>query len=212
MVGLIFLILHLLFCYPLIKPDMFLYLKRKVRIYLVSYNSKSPIELTLFLKPFYIMTHTKTLRYDWNALKLKFFASRQESIRGFLEEEMGMKENGNTRKQTLGWSEEREDFRLAIYEQAKDKLSENLSETVYKPSIVELGEMHKEIIDMLRVSLSHIRSSCIQLVDGKEVITQIPDSQELSRIWKIIRIEKEQYDYLRNDENNFITQEEDLCE
>jgi hypothetical protein len=136
------------------------------------------------------MTHSKTPRYDWNTLKLKFFASRHESIRGFLEEEMGMKENGNTRKMTLGWSEERESFRRDIYEQAKEKLSEELSEGIYKPSIVELGEMHKEIIDILKLSLSHIRASSISVVDGKEVVTKAPDTQELSRIWKIIRVEK----------------------
>lgn len=132
----------------------------------------------------------KTSRYDWNALKLKFFASRHESIRGFLEEEIGMKENWNTRDKTLGWSEEREAFRKSIYEQAKEKLSEELSEEIYKPSIIELGEMQKEIIDILKLSLSHIRSSCIQVVDGKEVITKTPDTQELTRIWKIVRVEQ----------------------
>lgn len=191
---------------------MFLYLKRKVRIYLVSYNSKSPIELTLFLKPFYIMTHTKTLRYDWNALKLKFFASRQESIRGFLEEEIGMKENGNTRDKTLGWSEEREAFRKRVYEQAKERLSDELTEKVYKPSIIELGEMQKEIIDILKLSLLHIRSSCVQIVDGKEVIVKTPDTQELGRIWKIIRIEKSETTLDNQDFKRYIPTMEDLID
>lgn len=149
-------------------------------------------DLSLSDTSFMLTTSVKTSRYDWNALKLKFFASRHESIRGFLEEEIGMKENWNSRKMTLGWSEERENFRRDIYEQAKEKLGEELSETVYAPSIVELGEMHKEIIEMLKLSLSHIKSSCLSVVDGKEVITQTPDTQEITRIWKIIRIESQQ--------------------
>lgn len=158
------------------------------------------------------MTYSKTPRYDWNALKINFFASRQESIRGFLEEEMGMKESGNTRKRTLGWSEERENFRQDIYEQAKAKLAEDLSKTIYKPSIVELGEMHKEIIDILKLSLSHIRNSCIQVVDGKEIISKIPDSQELSRIWKIIRIESQQAKETAEEVKYCRPTLEDLCE
>ena len=158
------------------------------------------------------MTHSKTSRYDWNALKLKFFASRHESIRGFLEEEMGMKESWNTRKRTLGWSEERETFRQDIYEQAKEKLAEDLSEAIYKPSIVELWEMHKEIIDMLKLSLSHIRTSSIAVVDGKEIIKKLPDTQELSRIWKIIRIEKTEGAQAVEEEKRYIPTTEDLCE
>lgn len=158
------------------------------------------------------MTHSKASRYDWNALKLKFFASRHESIRGFLEEEMGMKENGNTRKMTLGWSEEREDFRRDIYEQAKEKLSEELSEAIYKPSIVELGEMHKEIIDILKLSLSHIRASSISVVDGKEVVTKAPDTQELSRIWKIVRVEKTQEVQAIDEEKLWMPTLEELTE
>lgn len=158
------------------------------------------------------MSYSKTSRYDWNALKLKFFASRHESIRGFLEEEMGMKENWNTRKRTLGWSEEREDFRQDIYEQAKEKLSEDLSEKLYKPSITQLWEMHKEIIDMLKLSLSHIRTSSISVIDGKEVITKLPDTQELSRIWKIIRIESQQAQETAEEVKRYIPTMEDLCE
>lgn len=154
----------------------------------------------------------KTSRYDWNALKLKFFASRHESIRGFLEEEMRMKENGNTRKMTLGWSEEREGFRRNIYEQAKEKLSQELSEDVYIPSSVELGKMQKDIIDILKLSLSHIRSSSISIVDWKEVMTTLPDTQELSRIWKIIRIEKTDTSKVVEETKRFIPRMEDLID
>lgn len=158
------------------------------------------------------MTHSKTHRYDWIALKLKFFASPQESIRGFLEEEMGMKENGNTRKRTIGWAEEREDFRQAIYEQAKEKLSKDLSENIYKPSIVELWEMHKEILEMLKLSLSHIRNSSISVLDGKEIITQPLDTQELTRIWKIIRIESRQAKESAEEIRRYIPTMEDLID
>lgn len=154
----------------------------------------------------------KTPRYDWNALKLKFFASRHESIRGFLEEEMGMKENWNTRDKTLGWSEERETFRKSIYEQAKENLSEELSEEVYKPSIKELGEMQKEIIDILKLSLSRIRSSCIQVINGKEVIVKTPDTQELGRIWKIIHIESQQTQESVKEIKRYIPRMEDLID
>ena len=158
------------------------------------------------------MTHSKTPRYDWTALKLKFFASRHESIRGFLEEEIGMKENGNTRDKTLGWSEEREAFRKRVYEQAKERLSDELTEKVYKPSIIELGEMQKEIIDILKLSLLHIRSSCVQIVDGKEVIVKTPDTQELGRIWKIIRIEKSETTLDNQDFKRYIPTMEDLID
>lgn len=158
------------------------------------------------------MKRTKTPRYDWNELKLKFFVSRQESVRGFLEDEMGMKENGNSRKMTLGWSEERENFRWQVFEQAKEKLSEDLIDGIYKPSIEELGNMHKEIIDILKLSISYIKDSCIWVVDWEKKVVKMPDTQELSRIWKMIRFEKEQSKQVEFEEKVWTVHEDSLWE
>lgn len=155
------------------------------------------------------VTHT---RYDWNSLKLKFFVSRNESIRGFLEEEMGMKENGNTRKMTFGWSEERENFRQDVFEQAKISLKGQIFEEIYKPSLQELGEMHQEIVWMLKMSLTYIKQTCVSSVDGKGVIMQMPDINALNRIWNIIKTEKWEQTKFLSEPDTYILNEADLGE
>ena len=72
--------------------------------------------------------------------------------------------------------------------------------------------MHKEIIDMLKLSLSHIRASSISIIDGKETITSLPDTQELSRIWKIIRVESQQAKEIAEEVKRYIPTIEDLCD
>jgi hypothetical protein len=77
---------------------------------------------------------------------------------------------------------------------------------------VELGQMHKEIINILKLSFSHIRASVISVIDRKDVVMKAADTQGLSRIWKIVRLEKIQEVQAVKEENLWILTPEELTE
>lgn len=130
-------------------------------------------------------------KYDWNGLKLKFFVSKSESVRGFLEDEQGIKENWNTRKFTNGWTEERIEFRAQAMEDAKEALKKQVADQIYTPSLKELWEMHKALLDICKMSILYIQQTYTKKnKDWKIEVVGMPDSNDVKRFWDIVKTEK----------------------
>lgn len=66
-------------------------------------------------------------RYDWNELKKEYILSKSKSIKEFLETKC-IKYNGNARKQTQGWKEERVTKRVTKSNKVIEKVIEKEAE------------------------------------------------------------------------------------
>lgn len=150
-------------------------------------------------------------KYDWDSLRMQFFTSQQKTVKGFLKEFVGIEENWNSRKNTLGWLEQREVFKKEAQKLADEQLKQKMAEEIYQPSLKELWEMHKATVDLIKVALMGIQQACVVTDKGKKKVIQIPNAQDLKRFWEMIRVEKGQSTDIVWDEN-FIQTEDELWE
>lgn len=151
-------------------------------------------------------------KYDWGALKLKFFASDALSLEEWIRRELGVpNKNWAISKATNGWAAEREAFRASAMKQAEENLRRKMAEDIYNPSLKELWEMHKATVDLIKVALMGIQQACVVTDKGKKKVIQIPNAQDLKRFWEMIRVEKGQSTDIVWDEN-FIQSEDELGE
>jgi hypothetical protein len=75
-----------------------------------------------------------------------------------------------------------EEIKNRVIAEAKARMVE-----VYRPSIEELGNMHKATINLYKAALKNIQSSCI---DENGNIVKAPDLKDLDAIWKVVKTEK----------------------
>lgn len=75
------------------------------------------------------------------------------------------------------------EIRERALEEHKAKLAE-----MYKPSLKELGDMHRAIIQLAKASINHEINACIDLNTG--AVVKPPSLSVLSTNWNIVKTEK----------------------
>lgn len=110
-------------------------------------------------------------KIDFNELKLKFFTSDETEIKPFIEKNVG-KRNGNIIKKTKGRGKEKQDYKLAILNNALEDNKEEMEERL-KARLKKMDELYIKLTLKLEKKLEEDLSI-----------------KELYDLWKIIRVEK----------------------
>lgn len=88
---------------------------------------------------------------------------------------------------TKAWREEKVRMQLEAINEAKDKIKE-----IYAPTAEELGELHKGIMTLLKVSIQKELNDCVQFnkATQKQEIVKNPNIPVITKIWEIVKSEK----------------------
>lgn len=152
-------------------------------------------------------------RHNWPELKAEFLTSKYLTVAEWAWERLGKKQgsDGRLAEKTKGWAEEKKAFTESVKAQVIAEAREKMVE-IYRPSIAELGKMHKSVIDLYKLSLAKIANDCVMVDEkGKQVIVRMPDQKDLKDIWSVVKTEKgeatsvvEKVEPLSDEEESFL--------
>ncbi len=130
-------------------------------------------------------------KYDWHQIKLNYLASPTYEISVFLKDELGLELSWHSREKTKGWQRDKDAMKVEALERAKEQLIKEQVK-LYKPSIEELNKMHKGVIQLMQLSLQYLNEQCIQIdpKTWKPKLVRMPDTNDTTRLWKMIKAEK----------------------
>ena len=148
-------------------------------------------------------------KYDWAALKLEFLVSpiadiseRWRHKRGTVE----VPQNGNFKKQTKWWLEDKKKLREEISKEALEQIKKEWVE-VYKPDMSELSEAHKKIFTLIQATINGMMGE----LDSEEGF--FVNIKTLKALREMIKIEKwEPTKYVQQDATAQISFDEDLSQ
>lgn len=139
------------------------------------------------------MTKTKKTTkksYNWDKLKAQFLISKYKNVserRRNIQGTEEVPENWNFKKQTKWWAEEKAEIRKQAIQETKEEIKES-----YKPDIEELNSLHKDAIWLIKLTLHKMKGgkAKITLEDWNTREISDVDIGDLEKIWKIIKVEK----------------------
>lgn len=126
-------------------------------------------------------------KYDWEALRLEFLVSPIADISEWWRHKRGTIEapqNGNFKKQTKWWLENKKQLREEVTKQAMEELKKEMVEA-YKPSAKELSEVHQAIFTLIKAKIRLMQWGDIPWAK----ITNV-DVRDLKALWEMVKIEK----------------------
>ena len=139
-------------------------------------------------------------KYNWPEIKLKYMTSKHIEVKSFLVEQFGCDKvvwNWNFERNTKGWRQEKEHFMVVVKQEAQLEMKEELIRE-YKPTLRELWEMLKAIIDLLKLALKYEFDSCIAKdiywnnvlnTDWSIKILRAPKTRIIESVYKIVKRE-----------------------
>lgn len=125
-------------------------------------------------------------KYDWAALKLEFLVSPIADISERWRHKRGTAEapqNGNFKKQTKWWLEDKKKLREEISKEALEQIKKEWVE-VYKPDMSELSEAHKKIFTLIQATINGMMGE----LDSEEGF--FVNIKTLKALREMIKIEK----------------------
>lgn len=130
-------------------------------------------------------------KYDWHQARINYLASPIYEVSDFVKQELGLSMSGNTTLKTTGWQREKDAMKAEAVERAKEQLIKEQVK-LYKPSIEELNKMHKGVIQLMQLSLQYLNEQCIKIdpKTWKPTLVRMPDTNDTTRLWKMIKAEK----------------------
>lgn len=148
-------------------------------------------------------------KYDWAALKLEFLVSPIADISERWRHKRGTAEapqNGNFKKQTKWWLEDKKKLREEISKEALEQIKKEWVE-VYKPDMSELSEAHKKIFTLIQATINGMMGE----LDSEEGF--FVNIKTLKALREMIKIEKwEPTKYVQQDATAQISFDEDLSQ
>lgn len=142
-------------------------------------------------------------KYDWKALKLEYLISPIADISERWRNKRGTNEapkNGNFKKQTKGWTEDKKKLREEVAKEAMEELKKEMIEA-YKPSMEELSEAHQALFTLIRAKIRLMQWGDIPWAKITDV-----DVRDLKALWEMVKIEKwEPTKYVQQDSKTIIT-------
>ncbi len=148
-------------------------------------------------------------KYDWEALRLEFLVSPITDISERWRHKRGTTEapqNGNFKKQTKWWLEDKKKLREEISKEALEQIKKEWVE-VYKPDMSELSEAHKKIFTLIQATINGMMSE----LDSEEGF--FVNIKTLKALREMIKIEKwEPTKYVQQDATAQISFDEGLSQ
>ena len=148
-------------------------------------------------------------KYDWAALKLEFLVSPIVDISERWRHKRGTAEapqNGNFKKQTKWWLEDKKKLREEISKEALEQIKKEWVE-VSKPDMSELSEAHKKIFTLIQATINGMMGE----LDSEEGF--FVNIKTLKALREMIKIEKwEPTKYVQQDATAQISFDEDLSQ
>lgn len=148
---------------------------------------------------------TKTT-YNWDKLKIQFLTSKYKTVAEWWRNTQGTEEvpeNWNFKKQTKWWSEEKAEIWKQAIEESKEEVKKS-----YVPDIEDLNNLHKDAIGLIKLTLHKMKGgkAKITLEDWNTREISDVDIGDLEKIWKIIKVEKnEPIKFTENNTNHSFT-------
>lgn len=148
-------------------------------------------------------------KYDWEALRLEFLVSPIADISEWWRHKRGTTEapqNGNFKKQTKWWLEDKKKLREEISKEALEQIKKEWVE-VYKPDIKELSEAHQKIFSLIQATINGMMS---ELGSDKGFFV---DMKTLKALREMIKIEKwEPTKYVKQDGETKVSFDDSLSQ
>ena len=148
-------------------------------------------------------------KYDWEALRLEFLVSPIADISERRRHKRGTTEapqNGNFKKQTKWWLEDKKKLREEISKEALEQIKKEWI-AVYKPDMSELSEAHKKIFTLIQATINGMMS---ELGSDKGFFV---DMKTLKALREMIKIEKwEPTKYVKQDGETKVSFDDSLSQ
>lgn len=148
-------------------------------------------------------------KYDWNALKLEYLTSPIINLSERWRHQRGTTEapqNGNFKKQTKWWLEEKKKLREEISKEALEQIKKEWVE-VYKPDMSELSEAHKKIFTLIQATINGMMGE----LDSEEGF--FVNIKTLKALREMIKIEKwEPTKYVKQDGETKVSFDDSLSQ
>ena len=123
-------------------------------------------------------------KYNWSEIQLEFLSSDIMEVKEFFEVNYSTY-TGHTKAKTKWWSEYKKMMIATCKEKAENEIREQLKE-LYKPSRLELAQMHKGI---LNTKVFSFNQSIVKDNSGRISFKEDIKVRELEVYWRIIRTE-----------------------
>ena len=148
-------------------------------------------------------------KYDWEALRLEFLVSPIADISERRRHKRGTTEapqNGNFKKQTKWWLEEKKKLREEITKEALEQIKKEWVE-VYKRDIKELSEAHQKIFSLIQATINGMMGE----LDSEEGF--FVNMKTLKALREMIKIEKwEPTKYVKQDGETKVSFDDSLSQ
>ena len=148
-------------------------------------------------------------KYDWEALRLEFLVCPIADISEWWRHKRGTTEapqNGNFKKQTKWWLEEKKKLREEISKEALEQIKKEWVE-VYKPDMSELSEAHKKIFTLIQATINGM----MRELDSEEGF--FVNIKTLKALREMIKIEKwEPTKYVKQDGETKVSFDDSLSQ
>lgn len=125
-------------------------------------------------------------KYDWDALRLEFLISPIADISEWWRHKRGTTEapqNGNFKKQTKWWIEDKKKLREEISKEAVEQIKRE-GVKIYKPNMRELSDAHQKIFTLIQATINGMMSD----LDSEEGF--FVNIKTLKSLREMIKIEK----------------------
>ena len=126
-------------------------------------------------------------KYDYNALKLEYFKSEIDEIKGFRLSK-GLAYSGRTRTMTSGRWQEKQKRKEEIVQKALEKEKNKLAKKLEIP-VEFIFDIKKDALDLLRKKIDQIKAKSEIPQDDEEKANNNINVADLERIWKIAKTE-----------------------
>lgn len=125
--------------------------------------------------------------FDYNALKLEYFQSEIDEIKGFWVAK-GLKYNSKVGEHTRGRGQEKQKRKDEIVQKALEKEKNKLAKKLEIP-VEFIFDIKKDALDLLRKKLDQIKTKIEIPPEDEEKANNTINVADLERIWKIAKTE-----------------------
>jgi len=122
-------------------------------------------------------------KYDYNALKLEYFKSDIDEIKGFRLDK-GLTYSSRTREMTKGRWQEKQERKDKILEEALERQKNKIAKELEIP-VEDLFKIKKDVIELMKHKLKQYQDS-FEISDGEYIPVNM---KELEKIRKVAKVE-----------------------
>lgn len=122
-------------------------------------------------------------KYDYNALKLEYFKSDIDEIKGFRLDK-GLTYSSRTREMTKGRWQEKQERKDKILEKALERQKNKIAKELEIP-VEDLFKIKKDVIELMKHKLKQYTQKVDLAVDGEDVSINTKDLEKIRKVAKV---------------------------